>query len=328
MSWNEGPKLPETMRAALLTGYGGPEVLQPGEVPLPRMAPHNEVLVKVEAAGLNPFEAKLRRGWLAGLFPLALPHVLGCDASGTIVAKGFDVSEFEIGDRVWGLVDAARSGAYAEYVAAPSYLIRRMPANLSFEQAAAVPTAACTAWYGLKMLGGIKPGDRVLIHAGSGGVGSFAIQIAKHFGAWVATTASATNADYVRDLGADAVIDYAATDFRDAVQDIDIVLDVLGGEVGQRSYQVLRPGGTLLVVLRGDPVEMENRAANEAKYGVTARVVAFSAQPDILDALRPLFEAGTIRVPLEAVLSLAEVGAAHERLDAGHARGKSVLRIG
>lgn len=327
MSWNEGPKLPETMRAVLMTGYGGPEVLQVGEAPLPSFAPHNEVLIKVEAAGLNPFEAKLRRGWLAQMFPLEFPRILGCDVAGTIAAKGFDVSEFEIGDRVWAMTDAMRPGTYAEYVAAPSLLARRMPANLSFEQAAAVPTAACTAWYGLKTLGGLQAGQRALIHAGSGGVGSFAIQIAKHFGAWVATTASATNADFVRGLGADEVIDYAAHDFRERVRDIDIVLDVLGGEVGQRSYEVLKPGGTMLVVLRGDQVEMQNRAANTAKYGVTAKVVAFSAQPEILDAMRPLFESGALKVPLDRVWPIDEIAAAHGSLDAGHARGKTVLRL-
>ncbi len=326
MSWNQGPALPETMRAVLLPRYGGPEVLELADVPLPGFAPHNEVLVKVEAAGLNPFEAKLRSGFLARFFPLTLPKVLGCDVAGTIAAKGFDVSEFEIGDRVWGLTDSLRSGTYAGYVAAPSFLIRKAPANLSFAEAAAGPTAACTAWYGLKTLAEVKAGDRVLIQAGSGGVGSFAIQLAKHFGAWVATTASAANADYVRRLGADEVIDYAADDFA-RLQDIDIVLDVLGGEVGQRSFRVLKPGGTLLVVLRGDPVEMAARAANEAQYGVTVKIVAFSAQPEILDALRPLFESGALKVPLERTFAFDDVVAAHEALDAGHARGKSVLTL-
>jgi len=324
MSWNEGPALPATMRAALLTGYGGPEMLSVGETALPAFAPHNEVLVKVEAAGLNPFEAKLRRGWLAMMFPCEFPKVLGGDLAGTIVAKGFDVSEFEIGDRVWGLVDAMRPGSYGEYVAAPAVLIRHMPASLSFAEAAAVPTAACTACYGLETLAGIKAGDRVLIQAGSGGVGSFAIQIAKHFGAWVATTASAANADYVRDLGADEVIDYASDDFT-RLTDIDIVLDVIGGDVGQRSFKVLKPGGTMLVVLRGDQVEMAARAANMARYSVAVKIVAFSAQPEILDALAPLFDAGTLRVPLSETFALEQVGEAHARLDAGHARGKMAM---
>jgi len=321
-------ELPAMMRAAQLSGYGPPEMVAIAEVALPAMAPHNEVMIKVEAAGLNPFEAKLRRGWLGGLFPLAFPHVLGCDVAGTIIAKGFDVSEFEIGDRVYGLIDVMRSGSYAEYVAVPSYLVRKMPANLSFEEGAAVPMAACTAWYGLVTLADVKPGQRVMVQAGSGGVGSFAIQVAKAHGAWVATTASAANHDFVKALGADQVIDYQTADFRNEVSDIDIVLDVIGGETGQHSYQVLKPGGTLLVVLRGDGVEMANRDANMAKYDVTTKIVAFSAQPEILDHLRPLIEAGSIRVPLESVTPLADIVAAHARLDAGHARGKAVLKVG
>jgi len=323
------PDLPQTMRAAVLGGYGPPDVIRLADVPVPAMAPHNEVLVEVHAAGLNPFEAKLRRGWLAGLFPLPLPHVLGCDVAGVVVAKGFDVADEElaVGDRVYGLIDVLRSGSYADYVTAPSYLLRRMPANLSFEQGAAVPMAACTAWYGLVTLAGLKPGQRVLVQAGSGGVGSFAIQIAKALGAYVATTASAANHDYVKGLGADLAIDYHNSDFRDLGQTFDVVLDVIGGEVGQHSYEVLKPGGTLLVVLRGDVVEIANREANMAKYGVTTKIVAFSAQPHILDQLRPHIESGAIKVPLENVMPFADVAAAHARLDAGHARGKAVLKV-
>ena len=321
--------LPQTMHAAVLGGYGPPESISIAQVPVPAMAPHNEVMIEVHAAGLNPFEAKLRRGWLAGLFTLPLPHVLGCDVAGVVVAKGFDVADAElaIGDRVYGLIDTMRSGSYAEYVTAPSYLLRRMPANLSFEAAAAVPMAACTAWYGLVTLAGLKAGQRVLVQAGSGGVGGFAIQIAKAHGAFVATTASAANHDHVRGLGADVVVDYQTSDFRNLGKDFDIVLDVIGGEVGQHSYEVLKPGGTLLVVLRGDGVEIANRDANMAKYGVTTKIVAFSAQPQILDELRPLIDSGAIRVQLDSVTPLAEVVAAHARLDAGHARGKAVLKV-
>lgn len=329
MSWNQGPELPPTMRAAQLTGYGPPESLVLADIALPVMAPHNEVLVEVHAAGLNPFEAKIRRGWLAGLFALPLPHVPGCDVAGTVIAKGFDVADEElaVGDRVYGLVDVLRSGSYAQYVAAPSYALRRMPANLGFEAAAAVPMAACTAWYGLVTLAGLQAGQKVLIQAGSGGVGGFAIQIAKALGAVVTTTASAANRDYVMGLGADTVVDYQTEDFRKGGRNFDIVLDVIGGEVGQHSYEVIKPGGTLLVVLRGDQTEIANRQANMARYGVTTKIVAFSAQPQILDQLRPLIESGAIRVPLESVTPLEDIVAAHSRLDAGHARGKSVLKV-
>jgi NADPH:quinone reductase-like Zn-dependent oxidoreductase len=322
---NPGPELPQTMRAALLTGYGGPEMLKTADVPLPTYAPHNEVLIEVKAAGLNPFEAKVRRGWLAGLFPLPLPHVLGTDVAGVVVRKGFDVSELEVGDTVYGLLDPMRQGTYAGYVAAPSYLVRRMPANLSFAEAAAVPMAACTAWYGLVTMAGIGPGSRVLVQAASGGVGAFAVQIAKAHGAWVAATCSAANRDFVQGLGADLVIDYAAQNVSEAVGDLDVVLNCIGGETALESYKVLKPGGQLLIVLRGDMVELKARHAMMAQYSVTTREVAFSAQPEILDHLRPLIEAGQIRVTLQDRIAFENVGEAHRLLDHGGRRGKLVL---
>jgi NADPH:quinone reductase-like Zn-dependent oxidoreductase len=315
------------MKAVLLTGYGGPEMLKLADVPLPAFAPHNEVLIEVKAVGLNPFEAKLRRGWLAALFDLAMPHVLGTDVAGVIVRKGFDVSEFEIGDRVHGLLDPMRQGSYAQYVAAPAWMVRRMPETLDFAEAAAVPMAACTAWYGLVDMAGVGPGTRVLVQAASGGVGAFAVQIAKARGAWVAATCSARNCEAVRALGVDAVIDYSEANFADRLSDIDVVLDVIGGQVALDSYKVLKRGGQLLIVLRGDPVELGARAAMMAEHGVTTREVAFSAQPQILDQLRPLIEAGTVRVPLEARFPLAEAAAAHARIDAGGRQGKLVLTV-
>lgn len=324
----EGPDLPQTIKAVLLTGYGGPENLKLADVPLPQMALHNEVLIEVKATGLNPFEAKLRRGWLAGLFPLPLPHVLGTDVAGVVVRKGFDVSELDIGDRVYGLLDPMRQGSYANYVTAPGYLLRRMPANLDFAEAAAVPMAACTAWYGLVDMAGIGPGSRVLVQAASGGVGAFAVQIAKAHGAWVAATCSARHTAFVQSLGADQVIDYTAGDFAEAVSGIDVVLNCIGGDTALASYRVLKPGGQLLIVLRGDPVELGARSEMQAKHGVTTREVAFSAQPEILDKLRPLFETGALRVALEARVPLAEVARAHAAIDAGGRQGKMVLTMG
>jgi len=320
-------ELPQTMRAALLTGYGEPDVFRLEDVPLPQPAPHNEVLVEVRAAGLNPFEAKLRRGWLAGLFPLPLPHVMGTDVAGVVVQKGFDVSEFEIGDKVYGLLDPVRQGSYAGYVAAPSYLVRKMPANLDFAEAAAVPMAACTAWYGLVDLAGIGPGSRVLVQAASGGVGAFAVQIAKQRGAWVAATCSAANRAFVEGLGADQVIDYAAQRLSEAVSDLDVVLNCIGGETALESYKVLKRGGQLLIVLRGDQVELEARERMMKEHGVTTREVVFSAQPQILDELRPLIEDGRIKVHLEKRIPFEQVAEAHRMIDAGRRRGKLVLEM-
>jgi len=319
--------LPETMRAVVLSGHGPPEMLKVAQVPLPTRRADNDVLVEVHAAGVNPFEAKLRRGWLAGLFPLAPGHVIGSDVAGVVVDKGFDVSEFEIGDRVFGLIDTMRSGSYADYTAVTSFLLRKMPENLSFAEAATVPMAACTAWYGLVDMAGIGPGSRVLVQAGAGGVGGYAIQIAKAKGAWVATTCSAGKADYVRSLGADQVIDYTAGNFADALSDIDVVLNVVGGDTIEPSYKVLKRGGTLLVVLRGDPVEIQNADAWQAHYGVTRKIVAFSAQPQILDMLRPLLEDGTIRPPQIETLPLDRAAEAHGRVDAGGLIGKLVLSV-
>lgn len=319
--------LPTKMRGVVLEDFGGPESLRLCELDLPKMRPDNDVLVEVHAAGINPFEAKLRRGWLRALFDLPARHVLGCDIAGVVAAKGFDVSEFDVGDRVWGLIDTMRSGSYAEYAAVTSYLLRRMPSNLSFEQAAAIPMAGCTAWHGLVDLAHVGPGTRVLVHAAAGGVGSLAVQIAKHFGAWVAATASAEKHDFVRNLGADQVIDYRAQDFREAVSDIDVVLDPIGGETNLKSYEVLKPGGIMLVILRGDQLEMANRERLMALHDVTTKVVVFSAQPQILDLMRPLFESGALKPPLETVLPLAEAVEAHRRIDTGSTQGKIVLKV-
>ena len=318
---------PRTMRAVRMRDFGTPDTLAVEEIPVPERRPDVDVLVEVHAAGVNPFDTKIRRGWLRGLFPHAPGHVLGCDVAGVVVDKGFDVSEVEVGDRVYGLIDALKPGAYAEYAVVNSYQLRRMPSNLSFEEAAAVPMAACTAWYGLVTLGGLAPGKRVLVQAGAGGVGSYAIQIAKHFGAWVATTCSAENADYVRALGADQVIDYKAQDFCAELSDIDIALDVIGGQVNLDCYKVMKRGGVLLVVLRGDPVEIGNRERLMAEHGVTTKIVAFSAQPQILDELRPLFESGAIKPPAIKVLPLDQAADAHAQAETGRARGKIVLKV-
>ncbi len=324
------PDLPQTMRAMTMRGFGPPEVIEARDVALPPRRLDTDVLIETHAAGVNPFETKLRRGWLAPIFPaVGEGHVLGSDVSGILVEKGFDVSDLdlEVGDRVWGVTDAMRWGSYAEYTASDSYRIRRAPKNLSFEEAAAVPMAGSTAWWALVNLARIEPGMRVLIHAGAGGVGGFAVQIAKHFGAWVAATASAAKTEYVRSLGADDVIDYQAGDFRDLVSDIDIVLDPIGGETNLRSYEVLRPGGTLLVVLRGDQVEMANRERLMKKHDVITKVVAFSAAPDALDRLRELFEDGSLKPPRIEVLPLAQASEAHRRIESGHTLGKIILKV-
>lgn len=319
---------PATMLAVVMTAFGAPEVaLELQDVARPRPMPHNEVLIAVHAAGVNPFDTKLRRGWFQGMFPVAPPFVLGQDVAGVVAAKGFDVSEFEIGDRVWALLDPARPGGYAEYVATHSWLARRMPANLSFAEAASVPMAACTAWHALVRLAGVGEGARVLVHAGAGGVGGYAIQIAKAHGAWVAATTSAANLDYVRALGADLAIDYRAQDFTQAARDMDVVLDPVGQETNLKSYAVLKRGGTLLVILRGDQIEMSNRDRLMAEHGVATRVVAFSAAPELLDAMRPMFEDGRLKPLRLTTLPLDRAAEAHAMSETGRTVGKIVLDV-
>ena len=190
-----------------------------------------------------------------------------------------------------------------------------------------MPMAGCTAWHALVTLGGIEPGKRVLVHAGAGGVGGLAIQIAKAHGCWVAATASAANLAYLRELAVDQAIDYAACDFAEQVSEIDVVLDSIGRETNLASYRTMRRGGTMLVVLRGDEMEMANRARLCAEYRVTAKGVIFSAHPEILDRLRDLYEAGRLAPPRITVLPLQDAAKAHAMSETGHVAGKLVLKV-
>lgn len=316
-----------TMRAIVLDGYGGPEHLRPRDVPWPPMMPHNEVRIDVYAAGVNPFDVKLRSGCLSNLFPLPPGHILGSDVAGVVVEKGFDVTDLEIGDKVYGLLDPMRPGAYAEGAVTVSWLVRRMPRNLSFAEAASIPMAACTAWVGLVDLAKVGPGTRVLVSAAGGGVGSFAVQIAKQLGAWVAATASAKKADYVRQLGADEVIPSETLSLTDVIGDVDVVIDSIGGETILRYYPVLKRGGSMLVVMRGDEVEMADRERMMAVHGVTTREIAFGARPDILDAMRPLFESGALKPPDIRTFPLDHAGEAHREVEGGRSPGKTVLEV-
>lgn len=314
----------ETMKAVQINQYGGDEVLQVVDVPLPAPGP-DEVLVKIHAAGLNYYDIKIRNGWLSRFFPLRFPHTLGNDFAGEVVAKGDNVSQFEVGDRVYGMITVFHGGTYAEYITIPANIIRKAPANMSYEEAAALPMVMMTAYIALAELGELKEGDNVLVHGGSGGVGAACVQIAKHMGATVYATCSAENMERVKQLGADVVIDYKTTDFRDVCQDIDIVMDPIGGETNLHSYEVMRPGGTIAVVLREDPVEMANRDALSKQYGVEVKVVAFDLRPDLLDVVREMVESGDFDANIKHSLPLSEAQQAHRILQTMHPGGRIVL---
>jgi NADPH:quinone reductase-like Zn-dependent oxidoreductase len=301
-------------------GYGGPEVLKLEEVACPRPAA-GEVLVRVHAAGVNPVDWKVREGQLKDFLKHRLPLVPGWDFSGVVAAAGPGAGRFHKGDEVYSRPDLARDGAYAEYIVAKEAEVARKPKSLDHIQAAAVPLACLTAWQALFDAASLQRGQRVLIHAAAGGVGTFAVQLAKWKGAYVIGTASRRNHELLRHLGADELIDYQATPFEDAVGDVDVVLDTMAGEVQRRSWKVLKRGGILVSIL-GPP-----SAEEAAAHGVRGKPVFVRPNAGQLAEIAALVDAGTLTVVVETILPLAEARRAQELSQAGHVRGKIVLRV-
>lgn len=313
------------MRAVVLREFGGPDTLQLTELPRPTIAPHNEVLIEVRAAALNAFDGKLRRGELTQYFPLPPAHVPGCDVAGIVVERGFDVGDLKVGDRVYGILDPLRPGAYAEYAATKAWLVRRMPVNLDFRQAAALPMAGCTAWTGLVDLAKVGPGTRVLITGAGGCVGNFALQLAKYRGAWVAAWVGPDRGCAIDPAAADLILDCPSIALGDALERVDVVLDTVGGDVNRAGYAALKPGGMMLVVVRRDRQELAERAMLAERHQVAVREVIFEARPDVLERLRPLFEEGRLVPPPIRSYPLAAAAEAHRELERGGVGAKIVL---
>jgi NADPH:quinone reductase-like Zn-dependent oxidoreductase len=312
------------MRAVVQDAFGGPEVLRVERVPRPVPLP-TEVLVRVTAAGVNPVDWKTRAGsGMAGLFGKP-PFTVGWDVSGVVEEVGFGVTTLAPGDEVYGMPWFPRpASAYAEYVTAPARQFARKPARTSHEQAAGVPLAALTAWQTLVDTAHLAAGQRVLIHAAAGGVGHFAVQIAKHLGAHVIGTASAARHDWLRGIGADELIDYHATRFEEATGEVDVVLDLVGGEVGIRSLETLHRGGLMIAVPSGTSADLLAAAQESGK-----RATAFLVEPDgpALTTIAGLIDAGTIAGEVDEVFPLADAAEAHRRGETGRTRGKLVLRV-
>ena len=311
------------MRAIVQRSYGGPEVLEVQEVPAPEPIA-TEVQVRVHAAGINPVDFKTRAGkGMAGI--LEPPMTIGWDVAGTVSAVGVGVTRFQAGDEVLGMPWFPReAGAYAEYVTAPSRHFVGKPHTLSFVEAAALPLAGLTAWQLVVDAIAVREGDDVLIHGGAGGAGHLAVQIAKARGATVFATARAEQAEWLRQLGADEVIDYRSERFEERVGELDAVIDFPGGDLGERSLDVLRPGGKLVQV-RGTGAEELRAAAKERKL----RVTGFLVEPDPvgLDGLVSLIEAGRLEVHVDSVFELARAAEAHRSAEAHHGGGKIVLEV-
>ena len=291
------------MKAIVLHDYGF-EHLRYEDVPTPQVGP-SEVLVRLHAASINQLDAGKASGAMRQFMPLNFPWIPGGDFAGTVEAVGANVTTFQPGAEVYGTVAAGGNspqwgGAYAEYLAVPAATIAAKPATLSFAEAAAVPVAALTAWQALLQVAQLQAGQTVLIHGGAGAVGAFAVQFAHQQGARVIATAAAEDTDFVRSLGADEVLDYKATRFENQVKDVDVVLDLVGGDTQARSYQVLKAGGIL--VASNQPPSADEAAKHQAR----AAMVQMATSADDLTHFAQLFDAGTLRVDLARTYPLAQ----------------------
>lgn len=307
------------MKAMTLRQYGGPDVLQPEELPLPQPQA-GEVRVKVRAVSINPVDYKRRQQAPYTSFPV----VLGWDVSGTVDALGEGVTDFKVGDDVFGMIRFPDEGrAYAEYATAPAEHLALKPASLSQVEAAALTLAPLTALQVFDRMN-LKAGQRVLIHAGAGGVGHLAVQLAKARGAYVIATASAGNRDFVKGLGADEVLDYRARPFEEAVSDLDAVFDTVGGDTFPRSFRVVKPGGWVVGIVTR---MTDDLTAQAAQAGVHADWVFVAPSRSGLEELARLVEAGQLRVHVSQTFPLDQVADAHRAQETGRTVGKIVLTV-
>jgi NADPH:quinone reductase-like Zn-dependent oxidoreductase len=309
----------DVMTAIEIPSWGGSELLTLVEHPVPTPGA-GEVLVAVEAVGMNPVDVKVRAGTYSAAFGENFPVVLGRDFAGTVAAVGEGVTDWAVGDPVFGTLRLApRLGAYATHVVVRDAALARRPAGLDAVTAAALPVAGLTAWQALVETAMVSPGQRVLVHAGAGGVGHMAVQLASRLGAYVIATASARNADFLKSLGADEVYDYTSGNFEDDLDPVDVVIDGVGNEVLSRSYKVLVPGGIAATL-----PNLPDKAEAEA-LGV--RVALTFVRPDAvqLEGLAAMVADGRLTVHVDRTFSFAEVREAHELQGSGHVRGKLVL---
>lgn len=313
------------MKAVQIHQYGSIDNAVLEEIPVPKLE-LDEVLVQVEAASINPLDVKLINGDMKDYFPLTMPYTVGTDLSGTVVEAGLLAARWKQGDRVIARLEPGsslnkhRGGAFADFAAVPAQLLTVAPAQMDLATSAGLPTAAGTAWQALFETAYLEHGQTILVHAGAGGVGSFAVQLAKYIGAHVIATASPANADLVHSLGADQVIDYHTEDFSVALRDVDVVLDTIGSETLSKSYQVLKPGGFLISIVM--PPDQEQAKA----HGVTATFIGHASDAARLDLISGLCDAGQLRVIVDRTFHLSDIqeGLAHSA--SGRARGKILLR--
>jgi 2-desacetyl-2-hydroxyethyl bacteriochlorophyllide A dehydrogenase len=330
------------MKAAYITRYGNINDVQIDEQPKPSLT-ENAVLVKVHAASINPLDLRVLEGEFKAILPVPFPFILGNDFAGTVVEVGSKVSQFKVGDEVYAKTDL--NGAFAEYTVVQQSSLALKPQNISMELAASLPLVSLTAWQALVEIAKVKAGQKVLIHAGSGGVGSIAIQLAKHLGATVATTTSSKNSSWVKGLGADIIIDYKTMDFEQELKDYDVVLDTQGGKILEKSLNVLKRGGRLISI-SGPPdhafVEVVNPnwflkcviplLSWSIRHKAKKRDISYSflfIQPNgqQLSEISKLVESGKINPVVDKTYTFSEIKDAFHYVNTGRAKGKIVLKI-
>jgi NADPH:quinone reductase-like Zn-dependent oxidoreductase len=301
--------------------FGTPEIMKFEPVPRPEPGP-GEVLVKVEAVGVGPWDGWIRAGKSA--LPQPLPLTLGSDLSGEIVAIGTGVSELRVGDQIYGVTNPRFIGAYAEYALASAEMVSNKPASLTHAEAASVPVVSVTAWQALFDHAQLKAGQTVVIHGAAGNVGSYAVQLARRAGVQTIATVARDDISFVRNLGANTVIDYRTQRFEEEVRDADAVIDLVGGETQSRSFQVLRRGGKLISAVSHPDQDLANR------HGVEATFFLVNVTRQYLTEIARLFDSGKLRTNVGAVLRLAEAREAHFMLERmrPQPKGKIVLAVG
>ncbi|MBP1861121.1 NADP-dependent oxidoreductase [Rhizobium herbae] len=332
------------MKSFMIDRYKKSGALRLGESPLPAMK-DNDVMVEIHAAGVNPLDSKIRDGEFKLILPYRLPLVLGNDVAGVVVRVGAKVRQFKPGDEVYARPAQDRIGTFAEYIAMDAADVALKPANLTMEEAASIPLTALTAWQALVERANVQKGQKVLIHAGSGGVGTMAIQLAKHLGAYVATTTSTANIDLVKSLGADVVVDYKTDDFATVLQGYDVVLNSLGKDTLEKSLAVLKPGGKLISI--SGPPDPDFAKENgfgwllqqimrllssgirrkSKRRGIRYSFLFMTANGGQLAKITALIEAGVIRPVMDRIFPFEKTNEALAYVETGRAKGKVVIAV-
>jgi NADPH:quinone reductase-like Zn-dependent oxidoreductase len=308
----------QIMQAVRIHQYGGPEELKLEQLPIPKPL-SDEVLIRVHTVGVLPVDCAFREGLMKGIYTKEFPYIPGSAVSGVIEEVGSDATEFQKGQPIFG---RANQGACAEYIKTSVDMIASKPQKLSFTKAATISGGATTAWVALFTHGDLQSGQRVLVHAAAGGVGSYAVQLAKWKGAEVIGTCSTSNVEYVKSLGVDTVIDYTTTPFEEVVQDVDLVLDAVGGETLERSYLVVKRGGKLLSLV---DIPSEEKAK---QFGIHARFSNGPAPNQVFQNIAQLIAQGEVKATIAKEFPLHEIRQAQELCQTGHGRGRIVLRVG